>query len=82
MANNFIGGWEGFTVLPPENGRYVVGHRGRIFGSAYFLNGVWIQQPDFRPTHWLSGGYDKLAETPMDFPRMEEQLGYLIKVVW
>lgn len=78
----FAARWQTFDVLPPENGRYAVCHRGRQFGNAYFLNGEWIQRPSFGPTHWLDGGYDRLHDLPINLPRMEEQLGYTPKTVY
>jgi len=79
---SFAAKWETFDVTPPESGRYAVCHRGRIFGNAYFLNGIWIQRPSFAPTHWLNGGYDRLNDLPFGIPGMEEQLGYKPSTVY
>lgn len=71
----FIGRWRTFRDSPERNGRYVVAHRGNMFGNAYFLDGRWVQHPGFGPTHWLDGGYEELGNTN-EKQRMFEQLGY------
>ena len=57
--------WEPMDVNPPTSGHYVVGHRGRMFGTAFYNTGDvggiptgWSQVPDCNPSHWLNSTYD------------------------
>lgn len=62
MSVNF---WKLLTDVPTKNGRYIVGHRGKIFGNAYYIVDEgemlypvgWSQIPDMHPTHWYDGPY-------------------------
>lgn len=58
--------WEPIDNVPQKSGHYVVGHLGRVFGTAYFNAGEqkislplgWSQIPNCSPTHWLNSTYD------------------------
>jgi hypothetical protein len=67
--------WEPISNVPSVSGHYVVGHRGRMFGTAYYNAGEsrpgipagWSQIPSCSPTHWLNSSYDicELGEPTM-----------------
>lgn len=64
-GNSEFMSWEPMSNVPAESGHYAVGHRGRVFGTAYYNSGDvpslpkgWSQIPSCCPSHWLNSSYD------------------------
>lgn len=62
-APSFVARWRLLSDPPAFTGRFCVGHRGQVYGDAYYvleedsrdlrMPAGWNQVPAFKPTHWL-----------------------------
>ena len=59
-SDYFVAQWQPMTTNPPQSGKFVVAHRGAMYGSARWNGSRWLDMPDWSPTHWLWGGDDAL----------------------
>lgn len=69
--------WRLMKDNPPKTGRYIVCHRGRTGGDAFFVARAgeagelpvgWSQMPDFGPTHWIDATDDHVDRPPRARP--------------